>query len=805
MLQALGGDLRFAFRMLRKSPVFTVVAVLVISLGSGAVTTIFSAMNAIVLRSLPGTTDGASLIAIQRRTPDGSEGVSASFNFYARIRDRSRSLEGVAVWSKVFLSIAAGGEGNAVYGNIVSGNYFSVLGVRPELGRFFVPAEDQTPLTHPVVVVSHGFWTTRLGADSGAIGRVLRVNGHPYTLIGVTPPHFRGVFTPLETNAWVPMMMQQQLRPLDNLSDAPWLWMFGRMRPGVTRAEARHELTGLTAAYAADASEPNRFRRYTSPEVIGLNGLPGDARDAAFGFLALLLGAAGLVLLIASVNVASMLSARALTRRREMALRTALGAGRARLIRQLLTETLLLFALGAAGGAVIAVFATGALERIPIPAEVPTSLELAPDPRVFGVAVLISLITGVIFGLGPALTAAGKDITTRLRSDSAGGGRKRSFGGNLLITGQLALSLLLLVAAGLFLRALDRGARVKPGFEQLGVATAPLNTLSWGYDSTRGRAFYRELRERVQAIPGVAGASFSERLPLTMVTSADFIQVGGDTVRVELGNVDADYFAVLRIAMAGGRGILATDDERAPRVAVVNETMARKYWPDGSGLGRTFDFRGQRVVIVGIARDSKYGSLNEVTPPYVYLPLAQVWVPAQFLIVQASVAPAELTGAIQRAVLAIDPELPRPAVTSLLTANSIALWPQRVAAIVTGALGLTGLLLATVGLYGIISYSVSRRTREIGIRVALGARRTDVQGMVVGEGMRLAIVGVVIGLVLAAGATRLLASLLFDVSALDPLTFGAMSLLFVGVALLASWLPARRAAGADPMAALRAE
>ena len=439
----------------------------------------------------------------------------------------------MAAWSRVSLSIAADGQGNAVYGNLVSGNYFSVLGVRPALGRFFLPDEDRTPLTHPVMVVSHGFWTSRLGADSGAVGRTVSVNGHPFTIVGVAPPGFRGVFTPLETDAWAPLMMQQQLRPDSDpgagqqgqvLADKPWLWMFGRVRDGVTRDEARRELTALTSSYSAEATETDRYHRYTTPEVIGLTGLPGDARNAAFGFLALLLGAAGLVLLIASVNVASMLSARALTRRREMALRTALGAGRARLIRQLLTETLLLFALGAIGGAVIAVFATGALERIPIPADIPMSLELSPDPQVFGVAILVSLLTGLVFGLGPALTAAGKDITTRLRSDSAGGGRKRGVMGNLLITGQLALSLLLLVAAGLFLRALNRGESVNPGFQQAGVMTAPLNTVAWGYDSTRGRAFYRELRERIQAIPGVAAVSFGERVPLTMATSGDRTQ-----------------------------------------------------------------------------------------------------------------------------------------------------------------------------------------------------------------------------------------------------------------------------------------
>jgi predicted permease len=290
-----------------------------------------------------------------------------------------------------------------------------------------------------------------------------------------------------------------------------------------------------------------------------------------------------------------------------------------------------------------------------------------------------------------------------------------------------------------------------------------------------------------------------------MESSEDRIVAAGVTVRIDFSSVGASYFDVPKLPMASGRAIDATDDDRAPRVAVINETMARRFWPDGTALGRTFDYRGNRLTIIGIARDAKYASLNETTPPFAYFPIAQLWTPTQFLVVRFAGNPTELTGGIQRAILAIDPVLPRATVTSLLVADGIALWPQRVAAIVTGSLGLTGLLLATVGLYGIVSYSVSRRAREIGIRVALGAQRANVQSMVVREGMRLALLGVLIGLSLAAAATRLLASMLFDVSALDPLTFGGMSLLFIGVALLASWLPARRASGTDPMAALRAE
>ena len=814
MLQSVATDLRYAVRMVRKSPVFTGVAVLVISLGTGAVTTIFSAMNAVVLRPLPGATDGDRLVGVQRRSKDGSEGMQGSYAYYRHIRDHSRTLEGVAAWSKASLSIAERGEGHAVDGNIVSGNYFAVLGVRPALGRFFLPDEDRTPMTHPVVIVSHGFWSMQLGGDSSVIGRPVTVNGHPYTVIGVTPEGFRGVFTPLKVDAWVPLMMQAQLRPGRDLDEAIWLWMFGRLADGVQKETARAELETLTAAHAREAPTVWARQRYMHIEMAAITGLPEDARKAFLGFMGLLLAAAGLVLLIASVNVASMLSARALARRREMALRTALGAGRARLIRQLLTESLLLFVFGAFGGITVAWLATGAFEQMSIPGNAAVALELSPDPRVLAFALVVSMVTGVVFGLAPALQAARRDITSRLREDTAASGNRRSFVGSTLIVGQLAFSLVLLVAAGLFLRALDQGARVDPGFETSGVATAGFNAESWGYDDVKARAFYEALRERMEGIPGVTAVSYTGIVPLSLSSSSDDIQFDGvlaaagenrDRVRVSVNAVDAGFFDVLKLPIVTGRVLGRDDREGSPSVALVNETLVRRHFPDGNALGQTFSYRGGKVTIVGIARDAKYAALNEETPPFVYVPIAQVWRTDQTLLVRTSGDAASLSPAIHEAVRALDPALPRPTVRTLDQEASIALLPQRVAAIVTGAMGAVGLLLATVGLYGMIAWSAGRRTREIGVRVALGAQRNDVLGMIVREGMRLTGLGVVIGLLLAAGTTRLLARFLFKVSPFDAITFTGMSLLFIAVALVASYLPARRAATADPMLALRAD
>jgi len=814
MLHSLTSDVRLAIRMLRKNPVFTLIAVLVIAIGSGAVTTIFSAMNAIVLRPLPGTHGTERLVDIERRSADYSEGTTASYDYFTQLRERTRTLDGIAAWTKVSLTLADRGQGNAVYGNMVSGNYFSLLGVRPALGRFFAPDEDRTPLTHPVVVVSHGFWQSALGSDSGAIGRAVTVNGNPYTLIGVAPAGFRGVFSPLRVDAWVPLMMQQQLRSTRDLEDAAWLRTFGRLAPGTSVDQARQELTALTVAYIADRGERGGNRDYNTIRLSALTGLPADAREGFLGFMQLLLGAAALVLLIASVNVASMLSARAIARQREMAVRVALGAGRARLVRQLLTETMMLFTLGAIGGMGVATMATAALEQVPIPTDAAIVLELSPDPRVLAFALAISLATGLIFGLSPALQASRKDVTAQLREGSTGSGTRRRLMSHALIVGQLAMSLVLLVGAGLFLRALQGGQKVNPGFQIAGVASVAFNTEAFGYDAVRGRAFYEALRESVRSIPGVEAVSFTDRLPLALSSSGATIDVDDAVngavdregkVSVQLSQVDAGFFDVLQLPIRSGRAISSTDNAESPRVAVINETMARRLWPLGTAIGRSFRFGPERVTVVGVAQDAKYDHLAEATPSYVYFASAQNSRPDQWLVVRSAGDAAALAAAIERAVRAIDPLLPRPVVMTLTQTTSISLLPQRVAALVTGVLGAVGLLLATVGLYGLIAYSANRRTREIGIRVALGATRSDVLALVVREGMWLAGLGVVIGVVLAGAASQLLRSLLFDTSPLDVPTYAVMSLLFIAVAMLASYLPARRAASANPATALRSD
>jgi predicted permease len=803
LVTTLLADLRLAGRMLRRSPVFTLVVVAVVALGSGAVTTIFSGMNAIVLRPVPGIADLERLVTLRPVRQNGDASEQGWYALHAYLRERSRTLDETVAWGRVSLTISARGEGTAVFGNMVSGNYFQALGVQPALGRFFAADEDRTPLAHPVVVISHAFWTSRMGGDPAAVGSTVLVNGNPFTIIGVAPDDFRGVYTGLRADAWVPLMMQPQLRPRSNLTTASWLWLFGRLRDGTNAGAAQQELAALADAYRRDSGEAVRPTSLQSIRVAGMTGLPNGEGSPLFMFMGVLLGAASLVLVIAGVNVAAMLSARYAARRSEMAVRAALGAGRVRLVRLLLTEILALFLLGALGGFGLAQVATTALERLPLPDNIPVVLELSPDFRVLAFAVIVSLITGVVFGLAPALRAAGSDITSRLRDDSAGGGHRRTFMSRALIVGQLALSLVLLVAAGLFMRALNRGERIDPGFEMTGVITASLEPESWGYNEAKARAFYRALRERLEGTAGVTSVSYTGRLPLMMSSSIDELARDGMELPVHTATVDADYFAVLRLPLIQGREFHRTDDERAARVVVINETLARKLWPDGAAVGRTIRLRTNVHTVVGVARDAKYATLDEATPPFVYMPVAQSWQPSQTLLARTAGDPQAFASRIQDAVRSLDPQLPRPRTTTLRRATALVLLPQRTAAIVTGALGAVGLLLAAVGLYGIMAFSTGRRAREIGIRVALGAARSNVLRMVVREGMQLAALGIGLGLLLASVATRVLARWLFDVSPLDGATFALMSLIFVAVALVATYLPARRAANSDPIKVLR--
>ena len=816
MFHTLAQDLRFSLRMLRKSPVLAATAIIVIALGAGAVSTVFSVANAIVLRPLPGVHRASELVAIERSRPAGGT-VSASYAYYEQLAERTRTLSAVAALGMVQVTVSTGAEGVSSLGNIVSGNFFDVLGVRPALGRFFAGDEVRVPDAYPVVVLSHGFWQRRFAGDSAVVGRSITVNGQPFTVIGVAPPRFAGIYPVLRTDVWAPLMMQRTLRPGGDLLHDPgagWLTLFGRLAPGAERAAARGELADLTRQYATapQSGEPKGFSEYTSAQLFAVTGLPAQASGAVIGFFGVLLAISGLVLFIASVNVVSMLLARAVARRREIAVRIALGAGRARIVRQLLTESVLLFVLGGALGVVVAVWGTRLMERIELPVELPMAIDLAPDARVVAYTLLVSLVTGLAFGLAPALHATRQELTAGLRGDSAGSGRSRSRLRSALIVGQVAMSLVLLSAAGLFVRALERGRDVDPGFDVSNVATAALDARASGYDEARGRELYRTLAERLAALPGVEAVGYARVLPLSMNTSGTEIRVDGYTppggqpggaFPVAMDEVDGGYFAATRLPVVRGRGIQPSDHEGAAHVAVVNESFARRLWPDREPLGQTFRLDSTVVTVVGVTRDTRFARLDEDPEPFMFLPLAQHWRPGVSLLVRTTGDPARMAPIIHRELRALDAMIPAPTVTTLRQVANVTLLPQRVAVAVTGVLGVLGLLLAAVGLYGVLAFSTAQRSREMGVRLALGAMRGDVVRLVVSQGMRLVAWGMAAGLVLAALATRALTPFLFGVSPLDPTAFIVSGAILGGAALLASYLPARRAARADPAASLR--
>jgi predicted permease len=798
-------DIRLTARLLARAPLFTALVVTAVAVGIGGVATVFSALNAIVLRPLPGTTDGDRLILIDRRTPDWSEGVSASYGFYRHLASSTQSLDGVAAWSRVALTISSGGLGHAVPGTIVSGNYFSVLGMRPALGRFFVPEEDAVPLERPVIVVSHDYWTSQLNADPAAIGLELTVNGRSYRLIGVAPRGFHGVFTPLKLDAWVPLAMQPHLRAGRDLDRATWLLVFGRMRDGVSEALARSELSTLTERWAASTGD---YPRYTAMRVTPLTGLPDDARRALIGFGAMLLGAAILVLVIAGANISSLLAARATARRREIGVRVALGASRGRLVRQLLTETLTLFVLAGVAGCGLAAAATSALERLPLPGDAALTLEISPDLRVLLFSIGVAIVAGAIFGIGPALRGVGRNPGALLRADSAGAGR-RTFVSGALVVAQVACSLVLLTAAALFIRSVTEGASLDPRFDPAGVVVAPFNTEAYGYDGRKGRAFYDTLLRRLESAPAVERVAFANMVPLTFSDSGTVVTIanGADgsalPVPVRTATISAGYFETLRIPLLAGRDF-GSLDEAAGATAIVNETFARRAWGERNAVGRTLQIHGRSTTVIGVARDSRYASLTEGAVSFVYLPMpAGETVRTIFVRSRPGIPPQAVL--LESEVLAIDAQLPRPSVRTLHTEIAGVLFPQRVAAIVTGILGGAGLLLAVIGLYGLVSYGVRLRLRELGVRIALGARPGTLIWLVVARELRLGALGVILGLVGAALATRGVAAYLVRVSPLDaPAFFGAAALL-VSAAAIAAYLPARRAARTDPLSVLRTE
>jgi putative ABC transport system permease protein len=830
-------DLRYGARMLVKTPGFTLVVAVTLALGIGANTAIFGLVDALLLRPLPVAEAPSQLVGIVRG--DG-RGAPLSYPDFRVMSERNEVLSGLALYMHAPISFGNGTRSEVVLGSLVSGNYFDVLGIKPALGRSFLPEEDRTPGAHPVVVLSHGFWQSRFNSDPALVGQTIVLNGHRFTVVGTTPAGFDGETPPMKFSLWVPVMMSATMRwapwepetPRDPLSDRQDenFSAIGRLKDGVSLAQAQAALETINRQLEQANPIPperrfnsnqDRALRLIHPRGIFISGIREMAVTASR------LGAATVitVLLIACANVANLLLARAATRRKEVAVRLALGATRWRLVRQLLTESVLLALVGATAGLLLAYWVNQLLMAFkpPFPPPFTFTLDLYLDLRTFGFTLLLGVATGVIFGLIPALQASKPDVLPALKDESgAERSRVRSLNlRNALVIAQVALSLALLISIGLFLRTLRYARQIDLGFKPDNVLEVSFNLRLQGYNEAKGREFYRQIVERLESLPGVQAASVTNILPLGFMHLASPVIPEGREIppneRLFAGRfaVGSRYFETLGTPLLRGRDFTAQDTIKSPRVAIVSERLARSLWPEMKELGEALGKRlrtGEPDLIscevVGVARDSRNNIFNRIDrepEPTIYRPFAQEYSAVASLVVRASGDPRGLISAVRREVAALDENLPAQDLQPLSETVGLASWTARTAAGLLSVFGLLGLALAAIGIYGVMSYSVARRTREIGLRMALGAEARDVINLIVKQGMGLTFIGIIIGLMLAFAMTRLLASLLYGVRATDPATFALIALLLVGVALIASYIPARRATKVDPLQALRHE
>lgn len=815
-MEQFGTDLRLARRQLRKDPVFAAVIIVTLGVGIGANASLLSVINGILLRPLP-VQDPQRLVVLATRQEKEPMSRGLSYPDFLDYRRDLRVFSDLLGYYADFVGSARSGQADRILVSFVSGNYFSMLGVQAAAGRMILPEEGRAAGADPVVVLGHGYWQRRLGGDPKIVGQRLLINGRPFTIVGVAPASFRGLLTSVEMEAYLPLAMKPRFATLKDLRNDHTLRVMGRLRPSATLREAQAALNVESGRLATQYRATNQGvtirafpERLARPEP--------ELADLWPPLIAVFMGLVGLVLLVACFNVANLLLVRETQRRGDTAVRLALGADRSRLLRQLFTETVLLGVAGGAMGLLIALGGIRFLESIPLSEDVPTAMDFGLDWRVLAFVVALVLGSCILFGLAPALQASRTNIAKVLheRGRSPGGVGRNSLRKALVVV-QIAVSMVLLIAAGLFVRSLGKARGIDLGFNTKNVLTVSLDPSLQGYDAPRTESFFRRLRDGAAALPGVRSAALAYAVPmghyeLSAKTAAEGrLPAAGEVwPSVSYNSVGAGFFATIGIPIVHGRDFSAHDVASSPRVAIVNQTMAAKLWSGQEALGKRFILGpgGPAVEVVGIAKDGKYGFLFEPPQPFFYVPLEQEPKSLRVLYLASTVAPASLGEAVRRLVRDLDSTVPAFGIETLdtLLHNDVNgfLLPQLAAAI-AGTLGLLGLFLAVIGIYGVVSFTTSRRTHEIGIRMALGAKRQAIMTMVVRQGLWLALVGVALGAPLAFLMARLLSSLLYGIKPGDPVTFVAVAVVLMAVTLFACVLPARRASRIHPTFALRFE
>jgi predicted permease len=810
-LESVWADVRYALRQLKKSPGFTVTVIISLALGLGANTTIFTLVNALLCLP-PSVRDAGRLVEVMLRNVKGS-GLESYLTFsypgYSLLRDHNHTLSGLAAFDgdPHPVSWSNAGQGQLAHGQLVSGNFFAVAGVDPFLGRAFAADEDQAGAARPVIVISYSFWMHRLGADGSIIGRALVLNGTSYTIVGVMPAKFTGILIGLRPDFWAPLAMAPVLandpQRLSN-EGTSWLFGIGRLKPEASKALVLADLKVL--AHSIRRPGPNAE---LDASIFPVQLVPTPFRGYVAAFTGLLMAAVGLVLLIACANAANLLLARAVTRRRELAVRTALGASRLRIIRQTLTESLMLSLAGGAAGLLLARSSIPLLLSLK-PASLPITIDAPLDWRVFSFALLLSLCAGIIFGIAPAMRSPRLELVSALKDDIQLAGPRRSWLRDSIVVAQITVCLVLLISAGLCVRSLFNARSIDPGFSTHDVVLAQLDPGGLGYAESQQRLFYQQLLQRVLTLPGVSSASLSNSLPLGTQRLEQPVSIEGfsaaagqDGIPVGIAYVAPDFFATMGIPILIGHDFSAVDAHPGFSEVVINQAMAKRFWPNRNPVGQHFKVLDVTMAIVGVVKTGKYRSLSEDPQAFMYRPFG--YSSRAFLVARSPSGGQSSLDEIRHAILELDPNVVPMDMESISQYMALPLFAAHTTGVLLAAFGSVALLLATTGLSGVVSYSVSQRAHEIGVRMALGANRLAVLKQIIRQGMRLTVIGIGLGLVVSVAATRVLAGLLYGIKPVDPATYLAVSFFLAAVALVSCYFPARRAASLDPMDALRAE